>query len=33
MLDVLNEQLAGRGEEPVAFEHDCREGSAAPAAS
>jgi len=26
MLDVLNEQLAERGEEPVAFEHDCREG-------
>ena len=26
MLDVLNEQLMERGEEPVAFEHDCREG-------
>lgn len=26
MLDVLNEQLIGRNEEPVAFEHDCREG-------
>src|ERR1700740_304580 len=26
MLDVLNENLDGRGEEPVAFEHDCREG-------
>ncbi len=25
-LDVLNEQLTERGEEPVAFEHDCREG-------
>ncbi len=25
-LDVLNEQLVERGEEPVAFEHDCREG-------
>lgn len=25
-LDVLNEQLAERGEEPIAFEHDCREG-------
>ncbi|HEY7305407.1 MAG TPA: succinate dehydrogenase/fumarate reductase iron-sulfur subunit [Bryobacteraceae bacterium] len=25
-LDVLNEQLSERGEEPVAFEHDCREG-------
>lgn len=26
MLDVLNEQLLNKGEEPVAFEHDCREG-------
>ena len=26
MLDVLNEQLVEHGEEPVAFEHDCREG-------
>ena len=26
MLDVLNEQLIDRGEEPVLFEHDCREG-------
>src|SRR5579859_5967483 len=26
MLDVLNEELAGKGEDPVAFEHDCREG-------
>jgi succinate dehydrogenase / fumarate reductase iron-sulfur subunit len=26
MLDVLNERLIGRGEEPVAFDHDCREG-------
>jgi succinate dehydrogenase / fumarate reductase, iron-sulfur subunit len=25
-LDVLNEQLIERGEEPIAFEHDCREG-------
>ena len=25
-LDVLNEELIGRGDEPVAFEHDCREG-------
>ena len=25
-LDVLNEELVERGEEPVAFEHDCREG-------
>ena len=26
MLDVLNEQLIEHGEEPVAFDHDCREG-------
>jgi succinate dehydrogenase / fumarate reductase iron-sulfur subunit len=26
MLDILNEQLTDAGEEPVAFEHDCREG-------
>lgn len=26
MLDVLNEQLIERGEDPVAFDHDCREG-------
>jgi len=26
MLDVLNEQLINRDEEPVAFDHDCREG-------
>ena len=26
MLDVLNEQLVKQGEEPVAFDHDCREG-------
>ena len=26
MLDVLNEQLVNSGEEPVAFDHDCREG-------
>jgi succinate dehydrogenase / fumarate reductase iron-sulfur subunit len=25
-LDVLNETLIERGEEPVAFDHDCREG-------
>src|SRR5271156_2871332 len=25
-LDVLNETLIEKGEEPVAFEHDCREG-------
>ncbi len=26
MLDILNEQLQGKGEEPIAFDHDCREG-------
>jgi succinate dehydrogenase / fumarate reductase iron-sulfur subunit len=26
MLDVLNEELIEEGEEPVAFDHDCREG-------
>src|SRR5687767_11481685 len=26
MLDVLNEQLIARGDEPVAFDSDCREG-------
>ena len=26
MLDILNEQLDSKGEEPVAFDHDCREG-------
>ena len=26
MLDVVNEQLASRGEAPIAFDHDCREG-------
>ena len=26
MLDVLNEKLQGEGQEPVAFDHDCREG-------
>src|SRR4051812_10584794 len=26
MLDVLNERLTMRGEEPVAFDSDCREG-------
>ncbi|PQJ68794.1 MULTISPECIES: succinate dehydrogenase/fumarate reductase iron-sulfur subunit [Polaribacter] len=26
MLDVLNEQLVNAGEQPVAFDHDCREG-------
>jgi succinate dehydrogenase / fumarate reductase iron-sulfur subunit len=27
MMDVLNEQLVSKGEEPVVFDHDCREGS------
>lgn len=26
MMDVLNEDLVSRGETPVAFDHDCREG-------
>ncbi|KAB2960954.1 MAG: succinate dehydrogenase/fumarate reductase iron-sulfur subunit [Thermoanaerobaculia bacterium] len=26
MLDVLNERLIEKGEEPIAFDHDCREG-------
>ncbi len=26
MLDIVNEQLAMAGKEPVAFDHDCREG-------
>ncbi len=26
MLDVLNQDLIEKGEDPVAFEHDCREG-------
>lgn len=26
MLDVLNEDLVSKNEEPVAFDHDCREG-------
>lgn len=26
MLDILNEQLVHKGEEPVVFDHDCREG-------
>ncbi|MDA7744548.1 succinate dehydrogenase/fumarate reductase iron-sulfur subunit [bacterium] len=26
MMDVLNEQLITKGKEPVAFDHDCREG-------
>ncbi|MDR2962633.1 MAG: succinate dehydrogenase/fumarate reductase iron-sulfur subunit [Bacteroidales bacterium] len=26
MMDVLNEQLISEGKEPIAFDHDCREG-------
>jgi succinate dehydrogenase / fumarate reductase iron-sulfur subunit len=26
MLDVVNEDITRRGEEPIAFDHDCREG-------
>ncbi|WP_241780082.1 2Fe-2S iron-sulfur cluster-binding protein, partial [Streptomyces wadayamensis] len=26
MLDTLNEELTLKGEDPVAFDHDCREG-------
>jgi succinate dehydrogenase / fumarate reductase iron-sulfur subunit len=26
MLDVVNEDLIGKGEAPIAFDHDCREG-------
>jgi succinate dehydrogenase / fumarate reductase iron-sulfur subunit len=26
MLDTLNQDLVRRGEEPVVFDHDCREG-------
>src|SRR5688500_10092445 len=26
MFDVLNEHLVAIGEEPIAFDHDCREG-------
>ena len=26
MLDIVNERLLGRGEEPIAFDSDCREG-------
>ncbi|MCP4454789.1 MAG: 2Fe-2S iron-sulfur cluster binding domain-containing protein, partial [Planctomycetes bacterium] len=26
MLDVVNEQLTLEGKEPIAFDHDCREG-------
>jgi succinate dehydrogenase / fumarate reductase, iron-sulfur subunit len=26
MLDIVNEELESKGQDPVAFEHDCREG-------
>jgi len=26
MLDVVNERLVQKGEDPIAFDHDCREG-------
>jgi succinate dehydrogenase / fumarate reductase iron-sulfur subunit len=26
MLDVVNEELLSKGEDPIAFDHDCREG-------
>ena len=26
MLDILNEELISKGEEPVEYDHDCREG-------
>jgi succinate dehydrogenase / fumarate reductase iron-sulfur subunit len=26
MLDVVNEEITQRGEDPIAFDHDCREG-------
>src|SRR5262249_60459261 len=26
MLDVVNKDLVEKGEEPIAFDHDCREG-------
>ena len=26
MLDVLNDRLLAQGEDPIAFDHDCREG-------
>ena len=26
MLDVVNEELTAKGEPPIAFDHDCREG-------
>ncbi|MFZ4766815.1 MAG: 2Fe-2S iron-sulfur cluster-binding protein, partial [Roseimicrobium sp.] len=26
MMDIVNERLIAKGEDPVAFDHDCREG-------
>jgi succinate dehydrogenase / fumarate reductase iron-sulfur subunit len=26
MLDMLNDKLIGEGKEPIAYDHDCREG-------
>ena len=26
MMDIVNERLISKGEEPIAFDHDCREG-------
>ena len=26
MMDVLNQQIIEAGDEPIAFDHDCREG-------
>ena len=26
MLDIVNEELINKGEEPIVFDHDCREG-------
>jgi succinate dehydrogenase/fumarate reductase-like Fe-S protein len=26
MMDIVNERLISKGQEPVAFDHDCREG-------
>ncbi len=26
MLDAVNEELVSKGDEPIAFDHDCREG-------
>ncbi len=26
VIDVINEDLTAKGEDPIAFEHDCREG-------